>query len=149
MPPLEGYTFQGYRCAGGVGTKNILGLATTVQCVAPTVEYAAQRIRAELLPRFKNVDGVVALRASLATHGDQFIRVIAEKLLTYALGRGVEFEDMPTVRSVVREAGARKYAFSALVMAIVRSQPFQMNAKGADAVQTSEGTTPASTRAAR
>ena len=64
LPPLEGHTFEGYRSAGGVGTKNILGLATTVQCVAPTVEYAAQRIRTELLPRFRNVAGVVAVTHS-------------------------------------------------------------------------------------
>jgi galactarate dehydratase len=64
-PPLEGYTFDGYRTpSGGTGTKNILGLATTVQCVAPTVEYAAQRIRSEILPRFPNVDGVVAVTHS-------------------------------------------------------------------------------------
>jgi galactarate dehydratase len=65
LPPLEGYTFEGYRNPdGGTGTKNILGLVTTVQCVAPTVEYAAQRIRAEMLPRFPNVDGVVAITHS-------------------------------------------------------------------------------------
>src|SRR5215471_1088786 len=64
LPPLEGYTFEGYRSGAGIGTKNILGLATTVQCVAPTVEYAAQRIRTELLPRFRNVDGVVAVTHS-------------------------------------------------------------------------------------
>jgi galactarate dehydratase len=64
LPPLEGYTFEGYSNPGGTGTKNILGLATTVQCVAPTVEYAAQRIRAEILPRFPNVDGVVAITHS-------------------------------------------------------------------------------------
>jgi galactarate dehydratase len=63
--PLENYTFEGYRNADGrTGTKNILGIATTVQCVAPTVEYAAQRIRAEILPRFPNVDGVVAITHS-------------------------------------------------------------------------------------
>jgi galactarate dehydratase len=65
LPPLDGYTFDGYRNAdGGTGTKNILGIATTVQCVAPTVEFAAQRIRAEILPRFPNVDGVVAITHS-------------------------------------------------------------------------------------
>src|SRR4029077_1603854 len=65
LPPLDGYTFEGYRNSdGGTGTKNILGLATTVQCVAPTVEYAAQRIRTEILPRFPNVDGVVAITHS-------------------------------------------------------------------------------------
>ena len=62
LPPLEGYTFEGYRNADGtVGTKNILGLTTTVQCVAPTVDYAARRIKTELLPRFPNVDDVVAI----------------------------------------------------------------------------------------
>jgi galactarate dehydratase len=60
--PLEGYTFEGYRNAdGSVGTKNILGITTTVQCVAPTVEYAVRRIREELLPRFPHVDDVVAI----------------------------------------------------------------------------------------
>ena len=44
-----------------MGTKNILGITTTVQCVAPTVEYAAQRIKNEILPRFPNVDDVVAI----------------------------------------------------------------------------------------
>jgi len=62
LPPLEGYTFQGYRNAdGSVGTKNILGIATTVQCVAPTVDYAVRLIESRLLPRFPNVDDVVAI----------------------------------------------------------------------------------------
>lgn len=61
-PPLEGYTFEGYANEdGSVGTKNILGITTTVQCVAPTVEYAVRRIQQELLPRYPNVDGAVAL----------------------------------------------------------------------------------------
>lgn len=60
--PLEGYTFEGFRNRdGSVGTKNILGLATTVQCVAPTVDHAIARIRAELLPRFPNVDDVISV----------------------------------------------------------------------------------------
>ena len=59
---LEGYTFDGYRNPNGsVGTKNILGITTTVQCVAPTVDYAVRRIKAELLPRFPNVDDVVSI----------------------------------------------------------------------------------------
>ena len=63
--PLDGFSFEGYRHAdGSVGTKNILGLTTTVQCVAPTVAHAANRIRQELLPRFPNVDDVVALTHS-------------------------------------------------------------------------------------
>src|SRR5438270_10973690 len=62
MPPLDGYTFDGYRNAdGSVGTKNILGITTTVQCVAPTVEYAVRRIKSEILPRYPAVDDVVAI----------------------------------------------------------------------------------------
>jgi galactarate dehydratase len=62
LPPLEGYTFEGYRNPDGTaGTRNILGITTTVQCVAPTVDYAVRRIRAELLPLFPNVDDVVAV----------------------------------------------------------------------------------------
>lgn len=60
--PLEGYTFQGYRNAdGSVGTRNILGITTTVQCVSGVVEFAVDRIKKELLPKFPNVDDVVCL----------------------------------------------------------------------------------------
>ena len=62
LPRLEGQTFEGYRNAdGSAGTKNILGITTTVQCVAPTVDFAVKRIKQELLPRFPNVDDVVAI----------------------------------------------------------------------------------------
>jgi galactarate dehydratase len=60
QPPLEGFTFEGYRNAdGSVGTKNILGISTSVQCVKGTLDYAVKRIRAELLPKYPNVDDVV------------------------------------------------------------------------------------------
>ncbi|OAF04842.1 galactarate dehydratase [Bradyrhizobium centrolobii] len=62
LPPLEGYTFEGYRNPdGSVGTKNILGISSSVQCVKGTMEYAVKRIRAELLPKYPNVDDVVPL----------------------------------------------------------------------------------------
>ena len=62
MEPLEGYTFQGFRNAdGSVGTRNILAITTTVQCVAGVVDFAVRRIKAELLPQFLNVDDVVGL----------------------------------------------------------------------------------------
>jgi galactarate dehydratase len=62
MPLLEGYTFDGFvNDDGSVGTKNILGITTTVQCVAATVDYAVRRIKAEVLPRYANVDDVIAL----------------------------------------------------------------------------------------
>lgn len=62
LPPLHGYAFEGFvNNDGSVGTRNILGITTTVQCVAATVEYAAKRIKAEILPRYPNVDDVIAI----------------------------------------------------------------------------------------
>jgi mono/diheme cytochrome c family protein len=83
-----------------------------------------------VLPDGTPLDGGVAdLRNALVGYSDQFVRVVAEKLLTYALGRGVEHEDMPMVRSMVHEAEENSYRFSSLVMAIVKSPAFQMNMK--------------------
>jgi len=60
--PLEGYSFEGFLNEdGSAGTKNILGITTTVQCVAATVDFAVRRIKAEILPRYPNVDDVIAL----------------------------------------------------------------------------------------
>jgi galactarate dehydratase len=60
--PLDGYTFEGYRNAdGSVGTRNLLAITTTVQCVAGVLDVAVERIRKELLPKYPNVDGVVGL----------------------------------------------------------------------------------------
>ena len=65
LPALDGYTFQGYRNAdGSVGSRNILAITTTVQCVAGVVDFAVQRIKAELLPHFPHVDDVVGLEHS-------------------------------------------------------------------------------------
>ena len=75
------------------------------------------------------VDGPAALRKWLAGYSDQFVQVAAEKLLTYALGRGVEYQDMPLVRSLARDAAKNGNKFSALVLDIVKSKPFQMNMK--------------------
>jgi galactarate dehydratase len=62
LPPLEGYTFEGYRNPdGSVGTRNILAITQTVQCVAGATDFAVQRIKSELLPKYPNVDDVVAL----------------------------------------------------------------------------------------
>jgi galactarate dehydratase len=64
-PALEGYSFEGYRNHdGSVGTRNLLAITTTVQCVAGVLDVAVQRIRTELLPRYPNVDDVVALEHS-------------------------------------------------------------------------------------
>jgi galactarate dehydratase len=62
LEPLDGHTFEGYRNAdGSVGTRNILAITTTVQCVAGVVDFAVDRIKRELLPKYPNVDDVVGL----------------------------------------------------------------------------------------
>jgi cytochrome c5 len=79
------------------------------------------------------VDGPVALRKALLTHPEQFVRTMTEKLLTYGLGRGLEYYDMPVVRGIARDAARQNYRFSALITGIVKSTPFQMKkAQGAD-----------------
>ena len=75
------------------------------------------------------LDGVASLRNTLVRYSDQFERVVVEKLLTYALGRGLEYQDMPTVRSIVRDSAANKYKFTSIVLGIVKSPPFQTNTK--------------------
>jgi hypothetical protein len=78
------------------------------------------------------VDGPVALRAWLMGYSDQFVAVFAEKLLTYALGRGLDTYDKPAVRAVLKSASLRGYRFSDIVMGIVKSVPFQMRKKPLD-----------------
>jgi len=75
------------------------------------------------------VDGPVALRQWVTHYSGQFVRVGVEKLMTYALGRGLEYQDMPLVRSIARASAQQDNRFSALVLAIVRSAPFQTNTK--------------------
>jgi hypothetical protein len=82
------------------------------------------------------VTGPVELRAALAARPEQFVGVIVEKLLTYALGRGLEPYDMPTVRKIVREAEGEGYRFSALVLGVANSTPFRMKRAQADAQAT-------------
>jgi hypothetical protein len=79
----------------------------------------------------QQVDGPVGLRQALMRYSPQFVRMFAEKMMTYALGRGVEYSDMPAIRAIAREAGNENNRFSALVMGVVRSAQFQMRAKEA------------------
>jgi Protein of unknown function (DUF1592)/Protein of unknown function (DUF1588)/Protein of unknown function (DUF1585)/Protein of unknown function (DUF1587)/Protein of unknown function (DUF1595)/Cytochrome C oxidase, cbb3-type, subunit III len=75
------------------------------------------------------INGPEELRRALASRPDVFVGVMSEKLLTYALGRGLEYYDMPAVRRIVRDASANNYKFSSLIAGIVRSTPFQMKLK--------------------
>jgi len=78
------------------------------------------------------VDGVTALRVALVKRPEVFVQTLVEKLLVYAVGRGLTFEDMPTVRAIVRRARAEDYRFSSLVSGIVNSAPFQMRMKAVE-----------------
>jgi hypothetical protein len=73
-----------------------------------------------------SVSGPVDLRNALLRRPDQFVQTITEKLMTYGLGRSIEYYDMPAVRQIVRDASRDNYRFSSIVMGIVKSAPFQM-----------------------
>ncbi len=75
------------------------------------------------------IDGPAGLRNWLVGYSGQFAQVVGEKLLVYALGRGVEHEDMPLIRDIARQAGRENNRFSAMVLAVVKSRPFQNNMK--------------------
>ena len=73
-----------------------------------------------------SLDGVTGLRQALAAQPEVFVGVMTEKMLTYAVGRGIEYYDMPAVRKVVQDARIKNYRFSSIVLGIVKSAPFQM-----------------------
>lgn len=90
------------------------------------------------------LEGPQSLRKALVGYPDAFIGTMTEKLMTYAIGRGLQYYDMPTVRAITHEAARSGQRFSALVLGIVNSAPFQMRVK-----QTEEGPPPRAAAAAR
>jgi hypothetical protein len=86
------------------------------------------------LPDGTKIDGVAALRDAIVRRPDVFTTTVTEKLLTYGIGRGLTYRDMPVVRGIVREAAAHEYRFSSIVLGIVRSRPFQMKMAEGQAV---------------
>ena len=78
------------------------------------------------LPDGTKYDGPAAFRQALLTHNDAFMSTLTEKMLTYALGRGVEDGDMPTVRSIIKKTEAGGNTWSAFILNVARSMPFQM-----------------------
>ena len=79
-----------------------------------------------VLPDGRAFDGVAEMRDALARDPRQFVTTVTEKLMTYALGRGLDHTDMPTLRRIVREAAADDYRFQSVVLGIVTSDPFLM-----------------------
>ena len=83
------------------------------------------------------ISGIVDLRKALLTHPERFVSTMTEKLMTYGLGRGLEYYDMPVVRGITREAAKNNDRFSSIVMGIVNSTAFQMKRAREDAVPVS------------
>lgn len=78
------------------------------------------------------VNGPTELRQALGKYSPQFVRNITEKLMTFALGRGVEYEDMPVIRGIVRDADKNNDRFMAILMGVIKSGPFQTRVKQAE-----------------
>jgi hypothetical protein len=84
------------------------------------------------LPDGTRVDGLEGLRELLVSRREQFAGALTEKLLSYAVGRGLEYYDLPAVRRIVRESAADDYRWSSLILGVVRSVPFQMRRSRAE-----------------
>ena len=91
-----------------------------------TAEGATPIDPAGVLPDGAKFDGPAGLRKILLSHPEQFATTVTEKLLTYALGRGLEYYDAPVVRKITRDAAPGNYRWSALILGIVKSVPFEM-----------------------
>ena len=95
----------------------------------------------ELLDGTK-VDGVVSLRRALLRQPEMFVGTVVEKLMTYALGRGVAADDMPSVRAIIRDASSHDNRFSSLVLGIVKSAPFTMRIKASASAEATADRSP-------
>jgi mono/diheme cytochrome c family protein len=93
------------------------------------------------LPDGTKFNGVAELKKTLVARGPQFVSTLTERLMTYGLGRVVDYRDMPAVRKVVRDAAANDFRFSEIFVGIIKSTPFQM--KTMPAPQTAASTTTA------
>lgn len=109
MDPL-GLAFENFDAVGRWRTKELGGEVDTAGQLADGTK----------------INGPADLRQILLTKPDRFVETMTEKLTIYALGRGLEYYDMPVVRSITRDAARQNYKFSTVVMGIVKSTPFQM-----------------------
>jgi len=113
MDPL-GFALENFDVDGTWRTANVGGFALDTT---------------DVMPNGARIDGAVGLRQALLKRPDVFVQTLTEKLLLYAIGRGLTSEDMPAVRAIVRDARGHDYRFSSLVMGIVSSAAFQMRMK--------------------
>jgi Protein of unknown function (DUF1592)/Protein of unknown function (DUF1588)/Protein of unknown function (DUF1585)/Protein of unknown function (DUF1595) len=111
MDPL-GFALENFDAIGGWRSKDV-DAGTTIDSSGKLVDGT-------------DVTGPNDLRRALMKHPEQFAQTVAEKLMTYALGRSVEYYDMPTIRKIVRDAAKDNYRFASIVVGIAKSAPFQM-----------------------
>src|SRR5262249_40861753 len=78
------------------------------------------------LPDGTKFRGVTELQKIFLSRPEMFVTTITEKLLTYALGRGLEYYDQPVIRSILREAAPKNYRWSSIILGIAKSTPFEM-----------------------
>ena len=78
------------------------------------------------LPNGASFEGPIGLRRMLENRSEEIVTVVIRKLMTYALGRGVDFADMPSIRRIVRETASDEYRWSSVLLGVVKSVPFQM-----------------------
>jgi len=90
------------------------------------------------LPDGTRFEGVAGLRQLIESHKEDFVRTFTEKLLAYAIGRGIEPSDYPVIRKISRGAASQDYRWSAIVWGIVNSPPFRMGAAGNEQVVTAK-----------
>jgi mono/diheme cytochrome c family protein len=89
-----------------------------------------------MMPNGTKFEGPAGLRSLMLSQPDQFVSTVAGRLLQFALGRGLEYYDGPTVRKIVRDAAPNGYKWSAIILGVVNSTPFRMKAAGAEPAQT-------------
>ena len=114
MDPI-GFAMENFDVVGTWRTKNEAGIPLNT---------------ADKLADGTQIDGVVALRNAILARPDVFVQTLTQKLMIYALGRGLTYADMPAVRRIVRESDG--YQMNNLIMGIVRSDAFRMRAKSGD-----------------
>jgi hypothetical protein len=111
MDPL-GFSLENFDAIGAWRSKDV-NAGTAIDASGKLVDGTA-------------VNGPADLRQALLKHPEQFAETVTEKLMTYALGRGVEYYDMPTIRKIVRDAAKDNYRVSSIVLGIAKSPAFQM-----------------------
>ena len=94
-----------------------------------TNEFGTALNTIDVMANGDKIDGVATLRRALLKRPEVFVQTLTEKLLVYALGRGLTAQDMPVVRTIVRETRSQEFRLSALLQSIVKSVPFQMRLK--------------------